>query len=93
MIYRNYNNQSEIDKEYNAISMVPDLKPYIEFDTRANEQVWKEFNRIFDVKYGPMCDEKLDIFPAENKNSPVFVYVHGGYWRSMNSRNFSLVAM
>lgn len=91
-IYRDFHSQIEIDKEYNAVSMVPDLKPYIDFDNRANEQVCKELNNVLDLKYGPMFDETMDIFPAENKDAPVFMFIHGGYWRSMNSRNFSLVA-
>jgi arylformamidase len=91
-LYRNFNSQTEIDKEYNAISMVSDLNAYIDYDKKANAQVCKELNNILDVKYGPLCNETMDIFPAENKDAAVLVFVHGGYWRSMNSRNFSLVA-
>ena len=91
-LYRRFKNQTEIDKEYNAVSMVPDLKPYIDSDTIANTQVIEKFQNTLDLKYGPMISETLDIFPAESPDSPVFVFVHGGYWRSLSSRDFSLVA-
>ena len=91
-LYRNFKTQSEIDREYNAVLMIPDLKPYIESDAKANEKVCNDLYNIPDLKYGPTPNETLDIFPAENPCSPVFVFIHGGYWRSMSSRDFSLVA-
>jgi len=91
-LYRSFNNQTEIDKEYNAVLMVPELKLYIESDTQLNSLVCEEFKNVLDVKYGPMRSETLDIFPAKDPDSPVFVFIHGGYWRSLSSREFSLVA-
>ena len=91
-LYRNFKTQSEIDREYNAVLMIPDLRPYIESDAKANEKVCNDLYNIPDLKYGPTPNETLDIFPAENPCSPVFVFIHGGYWRSMSSRDFSLVA-
>ncbi|XP_078721314.1 kynurenine formamidase [Lampetra fluviatilis] len=35
---------------------------------------------ILDVSYGPGDDEKMDIYMPLKPN-PVFVYIHGGYWR------------
>ncbi|CAM9586751.1 unnamed protein product [Lampetra fluviatilis] len=38
---------------------------------------------ILDVSYGPGDDEKMDIYMPLKPNPapPVFVYIHGGYWR------------
>ncbi|OZG72947.1 esterase [Hahella sp. CCB-MM4] len=91
-LYRQFARQADIDTEYNAVLSVPDLAPYIKHDTQANQQTREELEYFPDVKYGPMRDETLDIFPSANKDSPVFVFIHGGYWRSMSSRDFSLVA-
>ncbi len=37
-----------------------------------------------DVPYGQGPNEQLDIWPgnSEEDNSPVFVFVHGGYWQA-----------
>jgi arylformamidase len=46
-----------------------------------------------DVPYGPTLAETLDIFPASQPNAPVFVFIHGGYWRAYTSKEFSGVAL
>ena len=41
----------------------------------------------------PTLDEKLDIFPAAQPNAPVFVFIHGGYWRAFSAKDHSFVAL
>ena len=48
---------------------------------------------VLDVPYGPTLAETLDIFPAAVPNAPVFVFLHGGYWRALSSKEFSCVAL
>ena len=48
---------------------------------------------VLDVPYGPTLEETLDIFPADTPNAPVFVFIHGGYWRALSSKDFSGVAL
>jgi arylformamidase len=48
---------------------------------------------VLDVPYGPTIDETLDIFPADAPNAPVFIFIHGGYWRALSSKEFSSVAL
>src|SRR6218665_2787204 len=45
-----------------------------------------------DIAYGPHADEVLDIFPAENGNGPVLVFIHGGYWRALSKDHSSFMA-
>lgn len=45
-----------------------------------------------DIPYGETEGQKLDIFPAKNNPSPVFVFVHGGYFRSLDKRQYSFIA-
>jgi len=45
-----------------------------------------------DIAYGPTRDESLDVFPADRPGAPVFVFIHGGYWRAFSSKDFSCVA-
>jgi arylformamidase len=48
--------------------------------------------KVLDVRYGDSPAETLDIFPAEQPNAPVLVFVHGGYWRSLDKSDHSFVA-
>jgi len=48
------------------------------------------------VAYGHAEGEKLDIFPAQCKPgaplAPVLVFIHGGYWRSLDKADHSFLA-
>jgi acetyl esterase/lipase len=44
------------------------------------------------VPFGPTVEETLDIFPAQDPDAPILVFIHGGYWRSLSSKEFSLFA-
>ena len=45
-----------------------------------------------DVPYGAGAGETLDIFPAPQAGAPVLVFIHGGYWRSLDKADHSFVA-
>lgn len=45
-----------------------------------------------DVPYGDAAGETLDIFPAADPQAPVLVFIHGGYWRSLDKADHSFVA-
>jgi arylformamidase len=51
-----------------------------------------------DLLYGTGQNESLDIFVANKKvmagsgRAPVLVFLHGGYWRSLDKKDFSFVA-
>lgn len=44
------------------------------------------------VSYGNRRGEKLDIFPAAVPNAPVFVFIHGGYFRSLDKKQYRYLA-
>lgn len=82
----------EIDRLYNARATVPDclplLKEYTDFSALARQAVHGELS----VPYGDHADETLDIFPASAPNSPVFFFIHGGYWRALSKDDSSFMA-
>ena len=45
-----------------------------------------------DVPYGALPAERLDIFPADAADAPVLVFIHGGYWRSLDKADHSFIA-
>jgi arylformamidase len=51
---------------------------------------------VLDVAYGSDSGETLDIFPAAGgagrAGAPVLVFLHGGYWRSLDKADHSFIA-
>lgn len=91
-LYRNFNSQEEIDREYNIENAVGDMRPYIEWFVGGSARARAELACALDVRFGPTLDETLDIFPARRPDAPVLLFIHGGYWRILSSKEFSLVA-
>lgn len=83
---------AEIDRQYNARASVPDCLPflqeYADYSALAREQVKGELS----VPYGAHPDETLDIFPAPAAGAPVYLFIHGGYWRALSKDDSSFMA-
>ena len=91
-LYREFDSQEAIDSEYNIELAVGDMGPYVEWFVGGSARARAELACVLDVPFGPTRDETLDIFPASRPNAPVLLFVHGGYWRMLSSKEFSLVA-
>ncbi len=92
-LYREFSSQEELDAQYNVELSVPDLRPYFEFFVGESERARRELDCALDMPFGPTLDETLDVFPAAVPGSPVLVFIHGGYWRRLSSKEFSLAAL
>jgi arylformamidase len=92
-LYRHFSSADEIDAQYNAGAAVADsaerLRRYAEQSTQARARL----RCTLDIRYGPTRAETLDIFPAGRPGAPVFVFIHGGYWRRFSAKEHSLVAL
>lgn len=92
-LYRDFETQAQFDAQYNpSIALADPAAPGRHFSALA-AQTRARLRCVLDVPFGPTCEETLDIFPADVANAPVFVFVHGGYWRALSSKEFSWVAM
>ena len=80
------------DSMYNNRALVPEhpaiFTRWAADSAKAREQVPCEL----DIAYGKAPGERLDVFPAPNGEAPVLVFVHGGYWRSLDKSDHSFVA-
>ncbi|HTQ32685.1 MAG TPA: alpha/beta hydrolase, partial [Stellaceae bacterium] len=45
-----------------------------------------------DLRYGGAPGETLDFFVAATANAPLFLFIHGGYWRALDKSDFSFIA-
>jgi arylformamidase len=92
-LYRSFATQAQIDAQYNPALPLPDAAAPGQHYARQAAHARATLRSELDVAYGPSLPETLDIFPAASPNAPVFVFLHGGYWRALSSKDFSGVAL
>jgi arylformamidase len=90
-LYRDYTSQAQLDAQYNASAAVADAPAYFKDYAQRSLETRRTLPCELDVPYGATLDETLDIFPA-GRDAPVFVFIHGGYWRAFDAKDFSFVA-
>lgn len=91
-VYREYD-QRELDVQYNNRARFPN---HIE-----HFRAWQDWSRAaraaipgaLDLAFGPTAEERLDLFPAEAPGAALYVFIHGGYWYSLDKSDYSYVAL
>ncbi len=91
-VYRYYD-QAELERQLNARATVPDITPILARYASESARMRASLPCRLAVSYGESEPERLDIFPAATKgSSPIFVFIHGGYWRLLDSADSSFMA-
>jgi arylformamidase len=85
------------EREYNNRARVPDNAEHMARWAALSAQVRARGSVLEGLSYAepgsPLAaDEELDYFPASGPNSPLLVFVHGGYFRALDKRDHSFVA-
>lgn len=81
-----------LDSMYNNRALVPDFATYFDKWVQASKAVRSIQPCTLDVAYGKSSGEKLDVFAGAAKDAPVVVFIHGGYWRSLDKSDHSFIA-
>jgi arylformamidase len=81
-----------LDRMYNNRALVPDHARHFAQWAEASEDAREAHPNQRDIAYGDGPLEKLDVFPAAQPGSPVVVFIHGGYWRSLDKADHSFIA-
>jgi arylformamidase len=81
-----------LDAQYNNRARIPEHPEIFERWASASALAREKSSHRLDVPYGFGSNETLDIFPCARAGAPVLVFVHGGYWRSLDKRDHSFVA-
>ena len=92
VLYRNFRTQAEIDAQYDVEASVEDFSVTVDFFLSNSERVRRKLKPELDIAYGPTAAEHLDLYPARAPDAPIHLFIHGGYWHSLSSREFSFVA-
>lgn len=87
--------QETLDNEYLISRTVPNLEPFIADYAKFSAEARANLDCREDVSCGDHPDQLIDIFPAEGKDgkpAPVFIFIHGGYWRMLSHKESSFMA-
>jgi len=79
-------------QQYNARAGIPD-HPYIFTRWVKQSALVRRTNAgLYELMYGDSTGERLDLFPARFAGGPLLVFIHGGWWRSLDKSDFSMIA-
>ncbi len=90
-VYRGYD-QAGLDEQYNNRARFPDFTRHFEAWGDWSRKTRTQLPRYLDLPFGTSESERLDIFPAEKPGAPLYLFIHGGYWYSLDKSDYSYVA-
>ena len=82
----------QLDIQYNNRARIPDHAQIFERWAAASALAREKSLCHVDIGYGPEPSETLDVFTTPRANAPVLVFIHGGWWRSLDKRDHSFIA-
>ncbi len=78
-------------EQLNARAAVPDHPEIIRRWQAESAQARGSEAGLLDLAFGSAPMERLDFFPAEQPGAPLLVFIHGGYWRSLDKSDFTFI--
>src|SRR6266851_7082961 len=88
LVFLDYD-QAALDAAYDQAAYAPNREQLIQRRIRDSELARRHIGEPERAAYGPAEIERLDIYRTCCKAAPVFVFIHGGAWRSGHSKDFA----
>lgn len=82
----------EMEYQFNPRVSVTNYQEFVATRAQASGAARARMKSFCNVPYGDSPGSVLDIFPAEQEESPVQLYIHGGYWRGGSKNDYSFIA-
>lgn len=85
--------QAALDEQF-SLDRISNLDALFARRADAAKAARSAFAMASAIPYGPHPDHRLNIFPATTSSglAPVQVFIHGGFWRSLDADLFSFLA-
>ena len=81
-----------LSKLYNNRELVPEHPQYFARWAESSARARGTMTCHLDLRYGDMPGETIDLFPARKGDGSCMMFIHGGYWRSLDKKDFSFLA-
>jgi arylformamidase len=79
-------------RQYNNRELVPDHAQYFARWSEGSARARSIMASHLDLRYGDKPGETIDLFPARKGDGSCMMFIHGGYWRSLDKKDFSFLA-
>jgi arylformamidase len=84
--------QAALDAAYDQAAYAPNRQQLIKRRISDSQLARRLIGEPERVAYGPTATERLDIYLTRRFAAPVFIFIHGGAWRSGRSKEFVVPA-
>ena len=84
--------QVELDAAYDQSVYAPLIRQILKRYASSSNETRARLGAPKRFSYGPTAVEALDLYPAKAPNAPIFVFVHGGAWRSGVAKDYAYPA-
>ena len=85
-------NKAFLERAYNNRELVPDHPQYMARWTEESQRARDTMTGYRECRYGDAPGETIDIFPARKGDGSCMMFIHGGYWRALDKKDFSFLA-
>jgi arylformamidase len=79
-------------REYNNRELVPEHPQFMARWADASARARGTMACYLERAYGEQPGETMDIFPARKGDGTCLLFIHGGYWRALDKKDFSFLA-
>jgi arylformamidase len=88
------NDTAYLDSLYNNRAAVADFQDYFDRWAGQSEAVCRSLSDRCeqDVPYGDDVMETMDVFLPRGERKAVLMFIHGGYWRSLDKKQHAFIA-
>ncbi len=78
-------------QQYNARASIPEHPHIFTRWQKDSALVRRTQAGLLDLPFGNSPGERLDFYPAHTPNAPLLVFIHGGWWRSLDKSDFTFL--
>jgi arylformamidase len=79
------------ESEFNPRRAVPEAEAFVAKSKAKSDQAHQHFSDIEELRYGPEPLANMNFRRAADRGQPLFVFIHGGYWRGRDKDDFGYV--
>ena len=81
-----------LSKAYNNRELVPEHPQFLARWSEGSARARSTMTSHLDLRYGDAPGETIDLFPARKGDGSCMMFIHGGYWRALDKKDFSFLA-
>lgn len=82
----------EVERGYNNRAAVPDHQRWLDEWVDRSQRAQETLGPAIDIRYGPQPKETLDLYVPATPARGTLMYVHGGWWRSLDKADYAFIA-